>query len=483
MTVKFQGNNWMENKGKRQFLAFLWCAAQGLYFLVCPRISINSGAGMWIASSASNVLNILLGIILFTVCRNIINLVRGTFLGPVIPYDKHSTFHSWIGYSICFWSLVHVVGYLVTYQSNYYFNSILDVLLANGSGITGLISIISLLVMSIFCYGNLKVNRFNWFWITHRLYIILYVALFFHTSFGCFGSLGFYRCRDNETSLWSSWIISGLIYLFEVMYRELRSRRSVDIIKVIQHPSNVVEIHFKKEFFNPQTAQYIFICCPEISSTEWHPFTLTSSPFDDHLSIHMRVVGDWTMSFAQQLGGRFGSKEEQHLQPARTLPKVLIEGCFGQPSNGILNQEIAILIATDDNVIPYASTLKSISYLLKYPDQSVTKLKQVYFVWSAKDIKKFDWFSKLVNPLQSESLQIIFQTPKVTDFESGKDQIPLSNIGASSWHQIFSMVQQNHLAMDVGVFYSGPDDLGEFILKTCHESSPDGTRFHYNIGL
>ena len=33
---------------------------------------------------------------------------------------------------------------------------------------------------------------------------------------------------------------------------------------------------------------------PKIASTEWHPFTITSAPGDPFVSVHIRVVGDWT---------------------------------------------------------------------------------------------------------------------------------------------------------------------------------------------
>ncbi len=33
---------------------------------------------------------------------------------------------------------------------------------------------------------------------------------------------------------------------------------------------------------------------PSVASTEWHPFTITSAPGDPYVSVHIRVVGDWT---------------------------------------------------------------------------------------------------------------------------------------------------------------------------------------------
>ena len=81
-----------------------------------------------------------------------------------------------------------------------------------------------------------------------------------------------YRCL---TSVQRYWLVGGVIWIYERILREVRSRHRTYISKVIQHPSNVMEIQIKKEKTTTQAGQYIFLCCPEISYFQWHPFTLT----------------------------------------------------------------------------------------------------------------------------------------------------------------------------------------------------------------
>lgn len=71
------------------------------------------------------------------------------------------------------------------------------------------------------------------------------------------------------------WLVGGVIWIYERILREVRSRHRTYISKVIQHPSNVMELQIKKERTTTRAGQYIFLSCPEISYFQWHPFTLT----------------------------------------------------------------------------------------------------------------------------------------------------------------------------------------------------------------
>ena len=59
------------------------------------------------------------------------------------------------------------------------------------------------------------------------------------------------------------------------------------------------------------------IACLEISSNEYHPFTLTSAPQEESLKLHIRAVGPWT----KELRRAYGDAEIQNGQ--KPLPKVI----------------------------------------------------------------------------------------------------------------------------------------------------------------
>lgn len=58
---------------------------------------------------------------------------------------------------------------------------------------------------------------------------------------------------------------------------------------------NVVILTTRRPYgFRYLPGQYIFVALPSISRFEFHPFTLTSAPHEEYLTLHVRAVGDWT---------------------------------------------------------------------------------------------------------------------------------------------------------------------------------------------
>ena len=66
------------------------------------------------------------------------------------------------------------------------------------------------------------------------------------------------------------------IYVTERIVRFTRSLFYPVIVKVVEHPSKVMEIQFRKRGFHAEVGQYVFLNCPKVAFFEWHPMTLTS---------------------------------------------------------------------------------------------------------------------------------------------------------------------------------------------------------------
>ena len=57
---------------------------------------------------------------------------------------------------------------------------------------------------------------------------------------------------------------------------------------------SVVRIAWSTGDFDYVDGQYVFICVPAISLWEWRPFSLSSHPMADKVTVHIRVLGDCT---------------------------------------------------------------------------------------------------------------------------------------------------------------------------------------------
>lgn len=55
----------------------------------------------------------------------------------------------------------------------------------------------------------------------------------------------------------------------------------------------------KPEDFQYKSGQWVRIACLGLNPHEYHPFTLSSSPDEEDLTVHIRSVGPWTRHVRQ----------------------------------------------------------------------------------------------------------------------------------------------------------------------------------------
>ena len=61
--------------------------------------------------------------------------------------------------------------------------------------------------------------------------------------------------------------------------------------------TDVLGLTFKRPLnFEYKSGQWVRIACLELGKSEYHPFTLSSAPHEENLSLHIRAVGPWTMN-------------------------------------------------------------------------------------------------------------------------------------------------------------------------------------------
>jgi len=476
-----------------------------------------------IARTAAVVLHVDVIFILLPVCRNFVSLLRRTPLNSVVPFDDALTLHKATAWALVAGTIVHIAAHMVNFyrlamadasatNTGQRVLAFLEINFTTGPGITGWIMTACLFVMVIFAIEKRRRAHFEWFWYSHHLFIVFFVNWQLHGMFCMIKPDRPPYCSYNTIGVfWRYWLVGGVIWIFERILREVRSRHRTYISKVIQHPSNVMELQIKKEKTTTRAGQYIFLSCPEVSYFQWHPFTLTSAPEEDYISVHIRIVGDFTGALAKAVGCDFDSKADKppggkvvgtasNPQVNRVLPRVMVDGPFGSASEDFLNYETVLLVGAGIGVTPFASILKSIWYRMNnFNNSKPTRLSKVYFTWVIRDFGTAEWFHSLLHAIEEQDtmnkIEInIYLTAKikeddmnniiVQDVGAEKDAITSlrapTHFGRPNWDRVFSSVVEKHPQTDVGVFFCGPPVLS----KTLHQmsnkySEPQGTRFFF----
>ncbi|KAK3052840.1 hypothetical protein LTR09_005904 [Extremus antarcticus] len=494
---------------------------------------------VWFSRGAGLCLSVDVTLILFPMCRNILRIIRPKIRW--LPLDESQWFHRQVAYSMLFWTIVHTSSHYVNFfnveRSQVRKESAVEIHYTQAGGITGHVMLLCMLLMFTTAHAKIRQQSYETFWYTHHLFIPFFLAMYTHAT-GCFvrdstdpyspfAGRGFWNhCIGYGGWRWE--LIAGGLYLGERIYREIRSRRQTEIIKVVRHPYDAVEIQFRKPSMRYKAGQWLFLNIPSVSKHQWHPFTITSCPFDPYISVHVRQVGDFTRSLASALGA--GPEQaklyddldpmgmyEVALQNGQEMPKLRIDGPYGAPAEDVFENEVAVLIGTGIGVTPWAAILKNIWHMRLSPNPP-KRLRRVEFIWVCKDTTSFEWFQALLSSLEEQSLgmtgpggdaeflRIHTYLTQRMDADTaqnivlnsvGMDKDPLTelssrtNFGRPDFNRLLvamreGILNQSYLAglarggrTDVGVYFCGPNVAARDIRKACKEATVDEVRFKF----
>ena len=289
-----------------------------------------------------------------------------------------------------------------------------------------------------------------------------------------------------------------------------------------------MEIQFHKPSMKYKAGQWIFIQIPDVSSSQWHPFTITSCPFDPYISVHVRQVGDFTRALGDALGcGPAQAKDLEGLDPlgmyevalqnGQIMPKLRIDGPYGAPAEDVFENEIAVLIGTGIGVTPWASILKNIWHLRSRPNPP-RRLRRVEFIWICKDTTSFEWFQALLSSLEAQSANTAayegsieflrihtYLTQRLDDDTAaniylnsvGQALDPLTelksqtNFGRPDFKRLFTAMRiglhdqtymrglQSASTTEVGVYFCGPNAAARDISYAARDSSTKHVKFKF----
>ncbi|XP_067653613.1 NADPH oxidase 5-like isoform X1 [Haliotis asinina] len=399
----------------------------GLLLLNCILFAVgcwNYRTSNWciiVARGCGLCLNFDCTFIVVLMLRKCITWLRATPVSHVLPLDQHIMFHKLTGILIMVFTILHtamhignailvaesqfnltVPAFIFTTQANIGW-------VAGFAPLSGVLLVIVFVVMFICSMPFVRRSGcFEVFYWTHMLYVPFWVLLILHGRY-----------------FWMWFIVPGLMFLLEKLFRSKLIKKvrygNSFILEVNLLPSEVTHLVISKPpNMRFQPGDYLFIQIPDIASSEWHPFTISSAPeLEDRLWLHVRSAGHWTKTlyeyfnkyeakkllkprahvnkgfqatsdahrpldtsvsirsvqlitdFARSRKSKksFKSRKSTYKRKAETHKVVnvpcYIDGPYGTSSRDIFDTEHAVLIGSGIGVTPYASILQSIMYRFK----------------------------------------------------------------------------------------------------------------------
>ncbi|KAI5019089.1 hypothetical protein ZWY2020_043977 [Hordeum vulgare] len=500
-TVELIHENW-----KRIWVLTLWGIANfGLFmfkFIQYRNREVFEVMGycVCIAKGAAETTKLNMALILLPVCRNTLTSLRSTVLSTVVPFDDNINFHKVIALAIAIGASMHTIAHLTCdfprliscpsdkFQQTLgpFFNYVQPTwgtLVTSTPGWTGILLI---LIMSFsFTLATHSFRRsvvklpsplhhlagFNSFWYAHHLLVFAYILLVMHSYF-----LFLTREWYKKTG-WMYIAVPVIFYASERATRRVREKNyGVTVIKAAIYPGNVLSLYMKKPSnFKYKSGMYLFVKCPDVSPFEWHPFSITSAPGDDYLSVHIRTLGDWTTELRNLFGkaceAEVSSKKATLSRLETTViaegpeentrfPKIFVDGPFGAPAQNYKKYDILFLIGLGIDAECLNELIQQEQQSMHDEENAIEMHNYLTSVYEEGDAR-----SALIAMVQS--LQHAKNDP--------------THFARPNWRKVYSDLANTHKNARIGVFYCGSPTLTKTLRELAIEfSHTTTTRFHFH---
>ncbi|KAI9099011.1 hypothetical protein K1719_024778 [Acacia pycnantha] len=553
----------VEDNWKRIWVIALWvsvCAALFAWKFVQYRnraVFHVMGYCVSTAKGGAETLKFNMALILLPVCRNTITWLRSRpNLGSLIPFDDNINFHKVIAFGVAIGVGLHVIPHLTCdfprllhatdaeyvpmkpffgdkRPNNYWW------FVKGTEGWTGLVMLVLMAIAYILAQPWFRRNRlnlpttikrltgFNAFWYSHHLFVIVYALFIIH------GYFLYLSKKWYKRTTWMYLAVPMLLYACERLIRAFRSGyETVRILKVAVYPGNVLALHMSKpQGFKYTSGQYINVNCSDISPFQWHPFSITSAPGDDYISIHIRTLGDWTSQLRAVFAnacqpandGQSGLLRADMLQGNNKprMPRLLIDGPYGAPAQDYKNYEVLLLVGLGIGATPLISILKDVLNNIKQEHNTEEATvengskshkrkpfvtKRAYFYWVTREQGSFEWFKGVMNEITENDSDGVIELHNycTSVYEEGDARSALitmlqslhhakngvdivsgtrvkTHFARPNWRNVFKHVALKHPDQRVGVFYCGAHGLvGDLRRLSQDFSRKTSTKFDFH---
>uniref|UniRef100_A0A0E0AW73 FAD-binding FR-type domain-containing protein n=1 Tax=Oryza glumipatula TaxID=40148 RepID=A0A0E0AW73_9ORYZ len=563
-----------EENWRRAWVLALWFAAMaGLFawkFVQYRRTPAFRVMGYCLptAKGAAETLKLNMALVLLPVCRNTLTWLRSSWARFFVPFDDSITFHKIIATAIALGICTHAGTHLAcdfprligSSREEYelllsgFFGASRPTyrgLLAGVEGVTGIVMVVLMVVSFTLATRPLRKREaprlpfplghlagFNAFWYSHHLLIVVYLLLLVH------GWFMFLVTKWHQRTTWMYIAVPLMLYVGERTLRAFRSKAyAVKILKVCLLPGNVLTITMSKPYgFRYRSGQYIFLQCPTISPFEWHPFSITSAPGDDYISVHIQTRGDWTQELKRIFVENYfvpsvprrASFGALGMAEQKSPPRLLVDGPYGAPAQDFRNYDVLLLVGLGIGATPFISILRDLLNNIKLADElmdlametsrsddsansfSVStassnkrrayRTSRAHFYWVTREPGSFEWFKGVMNEVAEMDKKgvielhnyltsvyeerdarstLLSMVQALNHAKHGVDIVSGTRVrthfARPNWKEVFTRIASKHPNSTVGVFYCGKPTLAKELKKLSLDMShKTTTRYHFH---
>lgn len=290
----------------------------------------------------------------FTMARSTLNMLSNIpYLKPLLFPGYNIPIHSFIGFCTLFHTfghtLMHII-YQMKYRKNGFIQSFLQKSLLklifhgryydyndnvlSGDGITGFILVAMIIIISITAlYRGISSFCYTIFSHIHFLYFLWIIFITLHVPL-----------------LWPFFFTITIIFVLDRLYDYffLTIHSTLAYSRPCNNGVTFLSIPYS-QYSNHSVGSYYRIQIPEISSLEWHPFSLAGSKTSHHLSFFIASSGDWTSELYKLVS-----------DPKKRISiRVKVQGPFYAPAKDALNSptSVVLLVASGIGITPFFSVI------------------------------------------------------------------------------------------------------------------------------
>uniref|UniRef100_K3W6U6 FAD-binding FR-type domain-containing protein n=1 Tax=Globisporangium ultimum (strain ATCC 200006 / CBS 805.95 / DAOM BR144) TaxID=431595 RepID=K3W6U6_GLOUD len=243
---------------------------------------------------------------------------------------------------------------------------------------TGQLALFCCVIIGLTSIPWVRRNHYEVFYYAHHLFIVVLICVCLHFS------------------SFVIWMYPGVcLYMMHRIMSKSQNHVPCEVVDLEAIPGEITRLVFRRSpgrAGHYHAGQFVYLHVPLLSRTQWHPFSISSSPieYEDTFTVHVKSIGNFTKSlFALAIQAR----EE------RKMPLIYVDGFYGQMTDAFQQYPVLVFVAGGIGATPIISILGKVLDSMRNNDPNMVNA-QVYFHWTSREIGIFHEFEPLLDAIE-----------------------------------------------------------------------------------